>query len=244
MEPLIQRTDVVFAKDLLRTLRRQIGTGILVLLPVITTIFLVSWLFRMMDGILGRYFAKIFGEYIHGVGFVTLVLVIWLVGMISRTYIGGRLNRLKDSAFSRIPLVGKIFGAIKQVSDGFLEMDAKSFEQVAMIEYPRKGLYAVGFVTSKKTVPFKISAEKREGRFAHVFVPTVPNPTSGYIILVPEDELYRLNLTVEEGLKLVLSLGMIYPDEYELGRFHAARPATLSPDGLPELKSGDESPAS
>ena len=146
----------MFGNKILRTLRKQFGTGILVLLPVITTIFLVSWLFRLLDGILGRYFARLFGEYIHGAGFVTLLLLIWLVGLISRTYIGARLNRLKDSAFSRIPLVGKIFGAVKQVSDGFLEMDAKSFEQVAMIEYPRRGIYSVGFVTSKKTVPFKI----------------------------------------------------------------------------------------
>ncbi|MBW7995517.1 MAG: DUF502 domain-containing protein [Candidatus Glassbacteria bacterium] len=224
----------MFDSNALRTLRKQITTGILILLPVITTIFLVSWLFRVLDGILGRYFAQLFGEYIHGVGFISLILVIWLVGMVSRTYIGGRLNRLKDLAIVRIPLIGNIFGAIKQVSDGFLEMDASSFEQVAIIEYPRKGLFAVGFVTSKQLVPFSVSGEDSKGRFAHVFMPTVPNPTSGYIILVPEEELYLLELTVEEGLKLVLSLGMIHPDRYELGRMPSARPARIRPGSLPE----------
>ena len=230
--------------NLFRTFKRQMATGILVLVPLITTIILVSWLFRVLDGILGRYFARMFGEYIHGIGFISLLLLIWLVGIISRTYIGGRLNRLKDLAFSRIPLVGNIFGAIKQVSDGFLEMDASSFQQVAMIEYPRKGLYAVGFVTSRKMVPYSVEGENNAGRFVHVFVPTVPNPTSGYIILVPEDELYRLKLSVEEGLKLVLSLGMIYPQQYELSRLPGARAAQIAPESLPKLDGEEEKTAS
>lgn len=220
--------------NILRTFRKQLSTGVLVLLPVITTIFLVSWLFKLLDGILGKHFAQLFGEYIHGAGFITLIVVIWLVGAISRTYIGGKLNSLKDVTIARIPLVGNIFGAIKQVSDGFLEMDASSFEQVAIIEYPRKGLFAVGFVTSRKLVPFEVGGGENRGRFAHVFVPTVPNPTSGYIILVPEEELYRLKITVEEGLKLVLSLGMIHPDSYDLGRMPSARRAEIKPGSLPQ----------
>ncbi len=220
--------------SILRTFRKQLTTGILVLLPVITTVFLVSWFFRLLDGILGKYFARVAGEYIHGVGFLSLLLLIWLVGIVSRTYIGGRLNALKDMTLARIPLVGNIFGAVKQVSDSFLEMDASSFEQVVLIEYPRKGLFAVGFVTSRCTVPFRIAGEDNEGKFIHVFFPTVPNPTSGYIILVPEEELYQLKITVEEGLKLVLSLGMIHPDSYDLGRMPTARPAAIKAESLPE----------
>ncbi len=227
--------------SIFRTLRKQLTTGILVLLPVITTVFLVSWLFRVLDGILGKYFARFSGEYIHGAGFISLLLLIWLTGIISRTYIGGRLNALKDMAITHIPLVGAIFGAIKQVSDGFLEMDASSFKQVALIEYPRKGLFAVGFVTSRRKVPFRIKGENSDGNFIHVFVPTVPNPTSGYIILVPEQELLQLKISVEEGLKLVLSLGMIHPDNYDLGRMPTARPATIKPESLPKTGQGDES---
>ena len=103
------------SQNLLRTFRRQLTTGILVLLPVITTIFLVSWLFRVLDGILGKHFVRFFGEYIHGVGFISLILLIWLVGMVSRTYMGARLNRMKDKWFARIPLVGNIFGAISSI---------------------------------------------------------------------------------------------------------------------------------
>ena len=225
--------------SIFRTFRKQLTTGILVLLPAITTVFLVSWLFRLLDGILGRYFARLSGDYIHGAGLLALLLLIWLIGMISRTYIGGRLNSLKDMLIARIPLVGNIFGAVKQVSDGFLEMDASSFEQVALIEYPRKGLFAVGFVTSRRSVPFRIKGENSDGKFVHVFVPTVPNPTSGYIILVPEEELYQLKMSVEEGLKLVLSLGMIHPDNYDLERMPAARPAAIKPDSLPETEPGE-----
>jgi uncharacterized membrane protein len=224
--------------SIFRTFRKQLTTGILVLLPVITTVFLVSWLFLLLDGILGRHFARLSGEYIHGAGFLGLLLLIWLIGMVSRTYIGGRLNSIKDMMIARIPLVGNMFGAIKQVSDGFLKMDASSFEQVALIEYPRKGLFAVGFVTSGRTVPFRIKGEDSGGKFVHVFVPTVPNPTSGYIILVPEAELYQLKISVEDGLKLVLSLGMIHPDSYDLERMPTARPAQMGPDSLPKTESG------
>ena len=217
-------------KSVFKTIRRQLTTGLLVLLPVITTIILVGWLFRVLDQILGRYFARLFGEYIHGVGFVSLFLLIWLVGAISRTYLGAKLNSLKDLLIERIPLVGSIFGSIKQVSQGLLEMDSSNFEQVVMIEYPRKDLYAVGFVTSKRMVEFESTdRDIKKGRVAHVFVPTVPNPTSGYVILVPEEDLHRLNLSVEEGLKLVLSLGMIHPDKYRLGKI----PAGISPHSLP-----------
>jgi len=204
-------------RTLFKIFRRQLTTGLLVLLPVITTILLVTWLFRALDQILGRYFARLFGEYIHGVGFVSLILLIWLVGAVSRTYIGGKLNHFKDRLLARIPLIGSIFSSIKQVSDALMQMDPSNFEQVVMLEYPRKGLYAVGFVTSMRRVDFE-SPESGRGmeKVLHVFVPTVPNPTSGYIFLVPESQVYRLNITVEEGLKLVLSLGMIHPDQYQL----------------------------
>jgi len=224
-------------KSFIKTIRRQLTTGLLVLLPVILTIILVGWLFRVLDQILGRYFARLFGEYIHGVGFISLFLLIWLVGAISRTYLGAKLNSLKDLLIERIPLIGSIFGSIKQVSQGLLEMDASNFEQVVLIEYPRKDLFAVGFVTSKRKVEFEFAdQEVKKGRVAHVFVPTVPNPTSGYIILVPEKDIHLLNLTIEEGLKLVLSLGMIHPEKYSLSKIPAeiqahSLPGKISPSG-------------
>ncbi|HLA41365.1 MAG TPA: DUF502 domain-containing protein [Candidatus Glassbacteria bacterium] len=222
-------------KSLLKTFRRQFITGILVLLPILTTVFFVSWLFRLLDGILGRYFAKLFGEYIHGVGFVSLILVIWLVGMVSRTYLGGKLNSLKDALITHIPLVGTIFGAVKQVSDGFMDMDSSNFEQVVMVEYPRLGIFSVGFVTSKRLVPFEtLHQPETTDRVAHVFMPTVPNPTSGYIILVPESQVHRLNLTVEEGLKLVLSLGLIHPQQYQLSKIPGTPARITPPTAAPE----------
>ena len=98
-------------KTIFRTIRQQLTTGLLVLLPVITTIFLVSWLFRLLDQILGRHFARLFGGYIYGVGLLSLLLLIWLVGAISRTYLGAKLNHFKDVLIERIPLIGSIFGS-------------------------------------------------------------------------------------------------------------------------------------
>ncbi|MFH1071465.1 MAG: DUF502 domain-containing protein [Candidatus Glassbacteria bacterium] len=228
-------------RKFLKTLRRQFITGILVLLPILTTVFFVSWLFRLLDGILGRYFARLFGEYVHGVGFLTLVLLIWLVGMVSRTYLGGKLNHFKDVLITRIPLVGSIFGAVKQVSDGLLKLDSSNFQQVVLVEYPRQGVYSVGFITSERLVPLEIDdGAQAGGRVAHVFMPTVPNPTSGYIVLVPENQLHRLSLSVEEGLKLVLSLGLIHPQQYRRGKSPGVPAAVTLPEAEDENKK-DES---
>ncbi|HUU28876.1 MAG TPA: DUF502 domain-containing protein [archaeon] len=215
----------------LKAFRRQFTTGLIILIPVITTIFLVTWLFRALDQILGRHLARFFGEYIYGVGFLSLFLLIWLVGLVGRTYFGGKLNNFKDILLARIPLIGTIFNSIKKVSDGLLEMEAGNFEQVVIIEYPRKGLYAVGFVTSREPADLFLAKESSAGKqVAHVFIPTVPNPTSGYILLVPEDELQRLDLSVEEGLKLVLSLGMIHPEDYVVSRQVAAARIKAPPE--------------
>ena len=206
-------------RSLIVTLRRQFTTGLIILIPLIITIFLLIWLFRMLDGILGRYFAHLFGAYVHGVGFVSLFLLIWLVGLLGRTYLGGKLNRLKDMIIERIPMVGSLFSSIKQVSDGLLEMDASNFEQVVMIEYPRRGLYAIGFITSRSSASVTDQGSPSEiHRMVHVFVPTVPNPTSGYLLLIPENEIKLLALSVEDALKVVLSLGVIHPSEYYLGK--------------------------
>ncbi|MCE5271511.1 DUF502 domain-containing protein [bacterium] len=217
--------------------RRQFTSGLLIMVPLITTIFVVVWFFRALDQILGRYFAKLLGDYIVGVGFVSLILLIWVVGVLGRTYIGSKLNQLKDFLIERIPLIGSVFASVKKVSDGLLEMNTGSFEQVVLVEYPRQGLYAIGFVTSRQ--PSQVHSYPGgvpEGRIAHVFVPSVPNPTSGYILLVPEEQLHRLMLSVEDAMKLILSLGMISPSEYNLKKFSfdsvpATRTAALSRGG-------------
>lgn len=202
------------------TFRKQFTSGLIIMIPLITTVFLVSWFFRALDQILGRYFAQILGDYIVGVGFISLILLVWVVGVLGRTYIGSKLNQLKDFFIERIPLVGSVFGSVKKVSDGLMEMNSSNFEQVVLLEYPRKGLYAIGFVTSRRISDVRSEdAGIPSGRVAHVFMPSVPNPTSGYILLVPEDQLNRLMLSVEDAMKLILSLGMISPEHYSLRKY-------------------------
>jgi uncharacterized membrane protein len=205
-------------KSFFSAFRQQFTAGLIILVPLITTVILVSWLFRLLDGILGRHFAHFFGGYVHGVGLVSLLLLIWLVGFFGKTYLGSRLNRFKDFLIERIPLVGSLFGSIKQVSDGLLEMDASNFNQVVMIEYPRIGIYAIGFITSRSTAYVTDNSDSlhESDRLAHVFVPTVPNPTSGYLLLVPSNQLMPMALSVEDALKTVLSLGVIHPDKYSI----------------------------
>jgi uncharacterized membrane protein len=200
--------------------RRQFASGLIIMVPLITTIFLVVWFFNAIDRILGRYFAKILGDYIVGVGFISLILLIWVVGALGRTYAGSKLNQLKDFLIERIPLIGSVFTSIKKVSDGLLEMNTGSFEQVVLIEYPRKGCYAIGFVTSRhpsRTVGYEYGPPSET--IAHVFVPSVPNPTTGFVLLVPENQVHRLLISVEDAMKLILSLGMINPPEYLLKPF-------------------------
>jgi uncharacterized membrane protein len=136
-------------------------------------------------------------------------LLVALVGRATRNYVGRQLIRGVDRLMSSVPLLNKIYGTLKQVNEAFTSTQKSSFKQVVLIEYPRKGIHSIGFVTNDE-IP---EASVRLGQtMVGVFVPTTPNPTSGFLMVVPHDQIIRLDMTVTDAFKYVFSLGSIAPE--------------------------------
>ena len=199
---------------ILLKLRNYFTTGLLVLAPTVVSVWILLQTFRFFDGILGRLYTRfIFARYNipspPGLGALTLALIIILIGMLARLYVGRKLFELWDKAINRVPLINRIYIAVRQLSDSFAKGGGIIFQYPVMIEYPRKGLFSIGFLTRHCERPFcKIVG----GDVSTVFIPTTPNPTSGVLVFVPQDEIIPLRMRVEDAMKLIISGGTVTPD--------------------------------
>jgi len=136
------------------------------------------------------------------------VILITLVGRFARFYVGRKVIQFADIVMSKIPLFNKVYGTVKQVNDAISSNKKSSFRQVVLIEFPRHGFYSIGFVTGEQGQEFRVDDNQK---LVSVFVPTTPNPTSGYLVLVPEGDVIKLRLSVAEGIKCIISLGSVAP---------------------------------
>lgn len=191
-------------------LRRHFLTGILVVTPAAVAGWVLYRLLAWVDGLLWDYvrLGWVRPGGIPGVGLTTVLLLVLLVGVLVNNYVGRRFYQIWDSLLTRIPLFNKIYVAVKQIGEAFLSSDTTVFRAVGMIEYPRKGLWSLVFVTE---TPSREILDASGEVLRSVFLPTTPNPTSGYLLMVPEKDLHRLSITVEEGLKMVISGGAYVP---------------------------------
>jgi uncharacterized membrane protein len=189
-------------------------TGLLVLFPFVMTIFIITWLFTKIDnilqGIVTTFLARFGLIYFPGIGFVTVLLIIFLVGLIARNYFGKKILALGDTIVTRIPLINRVYLAIQQISKAFLSEQRESFKRAVLIEYPRRGVYSVVFITQDTKGEIQ---EKLPEDSVSVFLPTTPNPTSGFLLFVPKKEIIPLKMPVEEALKLVISGGAIQTND-------------------------------
>lgn len=190
----------------MKQLRTFFLAGLLALVPVLTTWLVVSWLFGLLDGWTARWVALFLGRPVPGLGLVATVLVILSTGFIATNYFGRRAIALGESLIARAPLVGSIYQTVKQVTDAFARHDTATFKRVVLIPYPRKGSWAIAFATGVAGGEIR----SRTGTdLVSVFLPTTPNPTSGFLLMVPREEVLFLGMSVEEGMKLVISGGML-----------------------------------
>jgi uncharacterized membrane protein len=186
--------------------------GLLVLIPLVVTIEILSWLFNLLDGFLGPYLYAWLGRPMPGLGLIATVVLVFAIGVVTTNIIGRRMMRAVDEALQRIPLVRSIYSMTKHVSDSLLQARTVAFQQVVLIEYPRRGLYQIGFVTGRieGSLQEQLAATAGE-RLVSVFVPATPNPVAGYLVLLPEREVHVLGISVQDGLKLVISGGLAAP---------------------------------
>jgi uncharacterized membrane protein len=209
-------------KSLLARWRSNFLTGLAVVLPGVISIVALVWLFGTVANVtdtllffLPRSLThKNGGEgpmysYWSLVAFLLAISLICGVGVLTRHYIGVKMIEWVEAAMMRVPFLNKIYGATKQVNEALTSGDKHSFKTVVMIEFPHPGAYAVGFLTSEQQAEPQMRVNKT---LVSVFIPTTPNPTSGFLVLVPEDKVTRLEMSVADGLKYIISLGAIAPE--------------------------------
>lgn len=197
----------------MKKIRHWFISGLLALVPIVVTIYIVVFFMKVFDNFLGRYVTLILRRPIPGVGFITGIIFIFLAGFVVTNVIGQRLIRLGERILMKVPVIPKIYFGAKQVVEAFTANNGtKAFEKVVLVEYPRAGTYAVGFISGVTEGEIQ---EKTSKKMINVFIPTTPNPTSGVLILVPEDEVIHLKMTIEDGFKFIVSGGVVVPDSYK-----------------------------
>ena len=180
--------------------------GLFVVIPIGITIFILKFLFNFADGILGSYLDELFSLITHhdlhvpGLGMITGAVVIYLAGLLATNVLGTQLLKLGDDLLSRIPLVKSIYSSSKQLTKVFRE-GKTSYRRAVFVEWPRPGVKAIGFVTAE--------VERNGERLVVVYVPTMPNPTSGFALFFREQDVYDSGMSVEEAVKFVVSGGAV-----------------------------------
>ncbi len=178
-------------------------TGLLVIIPVWATYYVLEAILGGIDRMLGPRLAQYIGLKIPGLGIVTLVFLILIVGVLSANYIGRRFVKYSDTFLQKVPLVRGVYTTMKKIMETFSMKH--NFHGVALVEYPRKGCYSVGFVTGD----VRGESVGLTGKFMTVFVPTTPNPTAGFLLILPENEVTQLDMSVEDGMKFIISIGLV-----------------------------------
>ena len=194
-------------------MRRYLIAGLLIWLPLGVTVMVIKLLVDMMDQTLlvlpAAYHPDVvFGFHLPGLGVLLSVTVVLLTGVVVANFFGRRLVALWEKALARIPLVRPIYSAVKQLTETVLTSGGQSFRKVLLIEYPRKGIWTLAFQTGTAVG----EAQSKTGEeVINVYVPTTPNPTSGFFLMVLRREVVELEMSVDDGLKMIISMGAVVP---------------------------------
>ncbi len=221
------------ASPVWKRFQKNIIAGILFLLPAIVTIYVIQLLFGLVDSFLGSFITGVlsalniitthegrifflgvytpFSERLLGIGFVLTILLVTWVGAMRLQGKGIRIFGSIDRTFRKIPIANSIYTSVEQIIQSFAQ-ERSSFKNVVLVEYPRKGVFTVGFQTGESKGEVQRVTTKE---CINIFLPTTPNPTSGWLVLVPEEDVIHLNMTVEQGLKFIMSGGVVVPPDLD-----------------------------
>lgn len=213
----LRRESAVFMK-LGAKLKAYLFTGILVTAPVGMTFYLAYKLIFWVDALVGKMippqYKEMLGDYfpmsIPGLGLVVLLLFLMLVGMFAAGFLGRFFIRLGEWFMARVPLLSSVYSLLKQIFETVFSDKTQAFKKVVMLEYPRKGLWILGLVSADLKGEVR---DKLSGEMLNVFIPTTPNPTSGFLIFVPKKDVIELDMTVEEAIKFIVSGGLVEPED-------------------------------
>ena len=197
----------------MKAIRSYLIAGLVIWLPILVTFGVVRFIVDILDQTIALLPSayqpeQLFGVNVPGFGVILSLVLLFFTGIIAANFLGQRLMNLSESILDRIPLVRSIYSSTKQVINAILSTNSQAFRKVLLIEYPRKGLWSIGFQTSTANFvdPTIVNEE-----MVSVFIPTTPNPTSGFLMIVPKSEVKELSMTIDEALKCVISLGVMQP---------------------------------
>jgi len=191
----------------LRTLRRWLLAGLVVTAPVGVTVIVLLWLFRTLDGILGEVLSNVLGFRVPGLGLLLLVLILLAAGWATERAIGSRVLGWWHDWLERLPLISRLYGASSRIVRTVFGGGKRFFRGVVLIQYPSPGRWSIGFVTSD--TPSLLTEQVEDA--TTVFVPTAPNPTSGFLVIIPRRDTIPLPMSVEDGFTFILSAGAVAP---------------------------------
>lgn len=213
---------MISRKRVIQWFRTNFFTGLAVVLPTIISVGILVWLFGTISGLTDILLFFLPKEWTHqnnGTGpvywywsllsLIVSILIICAIGNLARYYIGKKLILFIENTMLKIPLLNKIYSTVKQINEAFTSSKKSSFKQVVLAEFPRAGIYSIGFLTSESNKMFSDITRKK---LVSVFIPTTPNPTTGFIVLIPEDQIIKLDMSVPDGIKFIISLGSITPE--------------------------------
>ncbi|HVS26692.1 MAG TPA: DUF502 domain-containing protein [Burkholderiales bacterium] len=195
-------------------MKKYFITGLLIWVPIVITLWVLNLLVSTMDQSLlllpERYQPRnLLGFQIPGFGVILTVLVVFLTGLFTANIIGQRLVRIWEGLLSRIPVVKTIYRSVKQVSDTLFSSQGEAFRKALLVQYPRQGSWIIAFQTGQ---PGGDVTNHLKGEYISVYVPTTPNPTSGFFLMMPKSEVIELDMSVDEALKYIISMGVAAPD--------------------------------
>jgi uncharacterized membrane protein len=198
-------------------MRKYFVTGLLVLVPLAITLWVLNLIISTMDQSLlllpERWRpAVVFGVNIPGMGAILTLLFVFLVGLSTRNFIGKRVVWAWEALLGRIPVVRSIYSSVKQVSDTLFSSSGNAFRKALLVQYPRQGCWTIAFLTG---TPGGDVRNHLHGDYVSLYVPTTPNPTSGFFLMVPRTDTIELDMNVDEALKYIVSMGVVAPENFE-----------------------------
>ena len=198
-------------------MRKYFVTGLLILVPLAITIWVLNLIISTMDQSLlllpERWRPEaVVGFHIPGLGTFLTLLVIFLTGLATRNFVGKRIVWAWEALLVRIPVVRSIYSSVKQVSDTLFSSSGNAFRKAVLVQYPREGSWTIGFLTG---VPGGDVRNHLQGDYVSLYIPTTPNPTSGFFLMVPRADTIELEMNVDEALKYIVSMGVVSPEYFE-----------------------------
>jgi len=195
-------------------LRKYFITGLLILVPLAITLWVIHSVIGVMDQSLLLLPEEwrpeaLLGMHVPGVGTILTLLIILVTGILARNYIGNSVLAVWEAILNRIPIVNSIYSSVKQVSDTLFSSDGNAFRTAVLVEYPRKGSWTIAFVTG---TPSPVVQKHLQGEHVNIYVPTTPNPTSGFFLMVPKADVIELDISVDVALKHIVSMGVVAPE--------------------------------